>query len=376
VPISRILIANSRIRDIAGKYPTVPTPFVGIMVHTRSRTLKRVPTSKTLWPDAVVRPRTIPRRRLPLSRPTRPSPPSGLQRMLTTRDGAQPNRPVLNVLFEYLNGADLENLSRAFPTIRRGLKHDRAPVPSFRCQDQPANPAIKVRQPHNGILLLTVENPASAPQCDIPGHLNISQQRCEGRRLGLCPTLNLTDQNGGLVRSVFAHSDNFWVCVHCARRNWERYSLEANQACYDLCLPCSQNYRANNPILAIDQCVCQWDHRDADLHLCRICRACQSFQGHATDFQRLNGYNSNMDGAFHPTALQPPRRVTDFVHPMDTRGESSCICGRSVQEKIDTYRVANPPPGGIWFSQHDFRQLIRICTHCNKSNFMTQFYPW
>ena len=187
---------------------------------------------------------------------------------------------------------DLNNLLEAFPILRQALQDPRAPVPSVRCQDRLPLPGLKIRDPASLFRLTVQQHGSPRPRCDIPGHHLVQHKKCEG------PGLGYTN-----------HNDNFWVCVHCVRRAWERYGLEVNPICYDLCLRCSRNYRTENPVSALNQCRCQWEQQDAKLHLCTDCRITRSTADHRQDVRRLIGYNSHMV----PHALDRLWRIS-WVH--------------------------------------------------------------
>ncbi len=159
---------------------------------------------------------------------------------LTTAGGAQPLIPILVPVYRYLNGFDLENLLQAFPFLRGALRDPRGPLPSFRCQDRPPLPSVKERYPISASHLVNQVPTEPRQPCNVPGYCLVLQKRCEGPGL-----------------AYRNHGEHFWVCVHCSRRAWQRYSLALNPVCYDLCLHCSRNYRTTRPIPAIDQFSCQ-----------------------------------------------------------------------------------------------------------------------
>ena len=318
------------------------------MVQTRSQTRAGAPAPPSLWPQRV-RPAEIP------WRPT-------LVNILTTRGGTQPFIPVLKSLYRYLNAVDLEVFLQAFPFLRGALQDPRAPVPSFRCQDRPPLPCIKRRDPASMWRLKVQSGVGMRQPCSIPGHYMVPHRKCEGPRLG-----------------YHNHGENFWVCVHCVRQAWERYSLAVKPICYDLCSYCSQNYRRAHRIAALHQCLCQWEHRDAGLHLCTDCRITRSSQENDVDYGILRGYNSNMDPIHLPVMpfflgpVPQPTRIADFIDERGAFGESTCICGRDVTAKIDSYQL--PPLAGLP-TVFDFSGLVRICSHCRKEKFVTVDCPF
>jgi hypothetical protein len=335
------------------------------MVQTRSQTRAGAPAPAELWP----RPRRRgPAREAPPDEPVPPAPPPPpppppsltLVNILTTRGATQPFIPILASLYRFLNAADLDALLQAFPFLRGPLQDPRAPLPSFRCQDHPPLSCVKEGDPASAWNLLVSIRPGPRAPCNIPGHHMIQHKKCEGYRLG-----------------YRFHSENFWVCVHCARRAWERYSLTFKPVNYDLCLHCSRAYRNSNPIAALNECSCQWGGSDAQLHLCTDCRDARGREQHGEDCDMLSGYNSNTDPLHGPlVGLQRRRdRVAHFIDRKGPFGESTCTCGRDVTQKIATYQVT-PAAALVMPFVHDFVELVRICSHCRKEKFLCHSFPY
>jgi hypothetical protein len=329
------------------------------MVQTRSQTRAGAPPPPNLWPEAVEAADVA--EGAEGAEEAEELPPLNLANILTTARGGQPFLPILIPLLRFLNAVDLDRLLKAFPFLRIALQHPAVPQPSFRCQDNPPLPGIKVRDQASPFHLLVDPRIGPRQPCDIPGHHMVVHRRCEGPRLG-----------------YHNHGDNFWVCVHCVRRAWERYSLAFKVICYDLCLHCSNNYRSHHPISALHQCVCQWEQSDARLHLCTDCRIDESRDDHAADFDLLTGYNINISPIHLPllqlfVAMIPlvPTRISDFIDEHAALGESTCTCGRSVTDKIQTYRMPGMPQPA-----YDFSSLVRICSHCRMEKFVTLDFPF
>jgi hypothetical protein len=185
-------------------------------------------------------------------------------------------------------------------------------------------------------------------------------KKCEGHKLG-----------------YKFHSENYWVCVYCARRSWEMFSLRAHPLYYDMCLNCSQAHRNSHPIAALNECACRSERRDAQLHLCTRCREERGREQHAQDCDVLAGYNSNMDPMYGPFLggnllfTRQQDRVAHFIDPRGPWGESTCSCGRDVMQKIASYLIG-PPALGVY----DFADLVRICSHCRKEKFLCHRYPY
>lgn len=65
----------------------------------------------------------------------------------------------------------------------------------------------------------------------------------------------------------------------------------------------------------------------------------------------------------------PATRVVHLINNKGPWGESTCICGRSVTEKFNTYPALAP-------GQRDFRELVRVCVHCGEEKFLVPRYAF
>jgi hypothetical protein len=336
------------------------------MVQTRSQTREGAPAPPGLWSQAEIRPgRRRPVRRLPPPRsPLRPPPPPPprltLFNILTVRDATEPCLPIVASLYQFLNAVDVDIFLQAIPSLRAPLQNPHVPLPSFRCQDCPPLPCVKITDPASPWHLMMAAREGPGPPCEIPGHHMTQHKKCEGHGLGYT-----------------FHSENFWICMYCVRRAWDMYSMTSRPLCYDMCLACSQAYRASNPVAALNECSCESEREGLQLYLCSRCRQARGREEHGQDCDRLAGYNSNMDPIHGPLlggALVFTRqrdRVAHFIDPAGPFGESTCICGRDVTQKIDSYLVGPPP-----FTWHDFAELVRICSHCHKQKYLYNPYPY
>jgi hypothetical protein len=269
--------------------------------------------------------------------------------------------PALENLLDYFNEWDRQSLIYVLPSLRDALRHPQV-RPRFTCQNHPDPASLKRQDPGNQDKLTMVYNdaphgrcstPAQAPQgANAPAHLRratlVRERNCQGYELGY--TSNPLHPN--------SHGQHFWVCDVCARKAWERHSVLHNPRAVDLCLNCSQQHRLTHGTSDIDHCTCLWDQSEDKTHLCTSCREFKSERDARTMVQwvRVNLM----------TPIHNPRgeHISHYIDEHSARGESTCICGMPVRQKIVSHVLSAP-------LRLTLDELVRLCSYCHKQRFLT-----
>jgi hypothetical protein len=250
-----------------------------------------------------------------------------------------------------------QRLMRAdeLPQVRRA-----GPIPSrarvqHRCQDRPPRRALPSTYEQ---ILPAVQRDAderARRQCKVPRDGGVSHKRCEGWRLGY-PAAQSPN-----------HGPDFYVCVHCSRRNWDTHGWTKDPCGVDLCRRCSLRVRReNHPGDGRNECLCRMDRVDKNIHLCTDCRIEQRQREHRRATQWIR--QQTLLGHIHtaPDDNCTRENCTDidhFIQPDGGRvgGESGCLCGSGALDKVATY-IKNGTP--------NLRRMVRMCVHCQREAYI------
>ena len=276
-----------------------------------------------------------------------------------------PIKPIVRGVVNPLNAPDFANLLEAFPQLKAGAALPTYPKPYGRCMDNPPLPTrASVRHNNASQIMRSFPAPQYGPsnRCSVPMDAQNTWKRCPGRVFGL--------EN---------HDDNFFFCDECANKSFETYNLNYNSLCYEMCYPCSLEWRENNPQPLY--CYCRsMGINDAGGHA-RLCHAC-SRDIHELlteeDVGKLAGkmpdhYNYVGRDIYNP---YDQSQLVKYIDKFDQGGESGCTCNRIPMQKYLSYPELSYPSAQPHLLVKDFAMLVRVCLRCEKERFQTMDCIW